>query len=179
MHTRSIGGNQYLLTFIYDYTKKTWVYLLKQKSEVFECFHKYKALVEKQSGHYIKFLRINRGGEYISNYFLHFFREHGIHKKFTTRYTPQRNGVVERKDRTIMEMARSMFKAKHLRNDYWVEAVTCASYVLNRCPTKTIHNVVPKEVWSGIKHSVTHMRVFGCVAYAHVLDELKKRLDNK
>jgi len=126
------------LTFIDDYTKKTWVYLLKQKSEVFECFHKYKPLVEKQSGHYIKFLRIDRGGEYISNDLLHFCREHGIQKQFTTRYTPQQNGVAERKNRTIMEMARSMFKAQHLPNDYWAEAVTFASYILNRCPTKTI-----------------------------------------
>jgi len=66
MQTPLIGGNHYLLTFIDDYTRKTWVFLLKQKSEVFECFCQYKALVEKQSGHYNTVLRTDRGGEYIS-----------------------------------------------------------------------------------------------------------------
>lgn len=87
MQTPPIGGSHYVLTFIDDYIRKTWVFLIKQKSEMFERFHQYKALVENQSGYYIKVLRTNRGGEYISNDFLRFCREHGIHKQFTTRYT--------------------------------------------------------------------------------------------
>ena len=75
MQTPSIGGSHYLLTFIDDYTRKTWVYLLKQKIEMFECFHNYKALDEKQSGHYIKVLRTDRGGEYISNEFIDFCKK--------------------------------------------------------------------------------------------------------
>ena len=78
-----------------------------------------------------------------------------------------------------METARSMLKAKHFPNDYWVEDVTCAAYIFNRCPTKTIQNMVPKEARSGRKNGVTHMRVFGCVAYAHVPYHLRKKLDNK
>ena len=119
METPSFCGSHYILTFIDDYTRKTWVYFLKQKSEVFEQFYHYKALVEKKIGHYIKVLRIDRGGEYISKDFLRFCREHGIHKKFTATYTPQQNDVAERENRTIMDMARSMLKAKHLPNDYW------------------------------------------------------------
>ena len=69
MQTPSIGGSHYVLTFIDDYTRKTWVFLLKQNSEVFERFHQYKGLVEKQSGHYMKVLSTDRGGEYISNDF--------------------------------------------------------------------------------------------------------------
>eukprot|EP00253_Pinus_taeda_P035295 PITA_35295 len=122
-------GKQYFLTFIDDFTRKTWVYFLKNKSEVFEKFQNFKALVENQSGLRIKVLRIDRGGEYISKEFLRFCRENGIHKKFTARYTPQQNGVAERKNRTIMDMARSMLKAKHLPNDYWAEAVNCAAYI--------------------------------------------------
>lgn len=160
-----------------DYTRKTWVFLLKQKGEVFECFHQYKALVEKQSGYYIKVLRTDRGGEYISNDFLRYCMEHAIHNKFTTRYTPQQNGVVERNNRTIMEMARSMLKAKHFPNDYWAKVVACVAYILNRCPTKSVQNNVPEEAWSGRKQNVTHMRVFGCVVYSRVPDELGNKLD--
>ena len=88
MHIPSFAGNKYVLTFIDDYTRKTWVYMLKQKSEVFEKFRHFKTLVEKQCGHYIKVLRTDRGGEYISKYFLRFCRENGIQKQFTMRYTP-------------------------------------------------------------------------------------------
>ena len=119
MQTPSIGGSFYFLTFIDDYSRKTWVYFLKQKNEVFDLFRQFKNLVEKQSGYYIKVLRTDRGGEYISREFFNFCKDHGIHKQFTTRYTPQQNGVAERKNRTIMEMARSMLKAKHLSNEYW------------------------------------------------------------
>ena len=76
-------------------------------------------------------------------------------------------------------MVRSMLKAKHLPNDYWAEAVHCAAYVLNICPTKVVMNRVPEEAWSGIKQGVTHMKVFGCVAYAHIPDQLRKKLDSK
>ena len=79
----------------------------------------------------------------------------------------------------IMEMERSMLKAKHLPNDYWTEVVACAAYIINRYPTKGFKNIVPEEAWSGRKHNVTHMRVFGCVAYAHVPDQLKKKLERK
>ena len=78
-----------------------------------------------------------------------------------------------------MDMVRSMLKAKHLPHEYWAEAVTCAVYILNRCPTKPVMNKIPEEAWSGQKKTVTHMRVFDCVAYAHVPDQLRKKLDSK
>ena len=179
MQTPSIGGSSYFLTFIDDFTRKTWVYFLKHKSDAFVYFQQFKALVEKQSGHYIKVLRTDRGGEYISHEFLNFCKSHGIHKQFTARYTPQQNGVAERKNRTIMEMARSMLTAKHLSNEYWAEAVATAVYIMNRCPTKSVKNKIPEEAWTGMKHSVSHLKVFGCVAYVHVPNELRRKLDNK
>jgi len=116
--------------------------------------------MENQSGLCIKVLRTHRGGEYISKEFLCFCRENGIHKQFTARYTLQQNGVVERKNRTIMDMARSMLKSKSLPNDYWAEAVNCAVYIMNRCPTKVVMNKVLEEAWSGRKQGVTHMNFF-------------------
>ena len=89
MKMPSLASSQYVLKFIDDYTINTWVYFLKQKSEVFEQFYHFKSLIDKKSGHYIKVLRTNRGGEYIFKYFLGFCRENGIQKKFTTRYKPQ------------------------------------------------------------------------------------------
>ena len=151
MQTQSLAGSHYMLTFIDDFTRKTWVYFLKFKNEVFEKFCHIKALVENESGKRINVLRTDRGGEYISKYFLRFCRENGIHKQFKSRYTPQQNGFAERKNRTIMDMVRSMLKAKHFPNEYWAEAVHCATYVLNRCPTKSVMNRVPEEAWSRTK----------------------------
>ena len=131
MHTMSVGGCKYFLNFIDDYSRKTWVYFLKHKSNGFSCFQQFKALMENQSGHRIKILRTERGGEYVSNEFLNFCKTHGIQKKFTAWYTPQQNGITERKNRTIMEMVRSMLVAKHLPNEYWVEAVATVVYIMN------------------------------------------------
>ncbi|KAH9310278.1 hypothetical protein KI387_044223 [Taxus chinensis] len=136
-------------------------------------------MVEKQSGYFIKVLISDREGEYVSSEFLNFCKFHGIKKQFTTRYTPQQNGVAERKNRTIMEMARSMLKAKHLPNEYWAETVACVVYILNRCPTKIVKDKVPQKAWSGKKRSVSHLRIFGCVAYAHIPNERRKKLDDK
>ena len=129
MQTPSLGGSIYFLAFIDDFSRKTWTYFLKQKSEAFEKFKEFKRLVENQSGHYTKILRSDRGGEFSSNEFLELCKFHGIKKHFTTRYTPQQNGVAKRKNRTIMEMARSMLKAKNLSNECWAEASsTCCIY---------------------------------------------------
>ena len=70
-------------------------------------------------------------------------------------------------------------KAKYFPNDYWAKVVSSSTYIINRCPTKSVTNVVVECAWSGRKHSVTHMRVFVCVTYAHVQDELRKKLDIK
>jgi len=116
MNISSIGGNKYFLTFIDDFSRKTWIYLLKSKDEVFHCFKIFKAFVERQSGRLIKMVRSDGGGEYKSNEFKRHCEELGLQHNITYPYTPQHNGVAERKNRTIMDMARSMLKAKGMPN---------------------------------------------------------------
>jgi hypothetical protein len=72
-----------------------------------------------------------------------------------------------------------MLIAKHLSNEYWAEAVATTLYMLNKCPTKSVRNIVPHEAWTGSKHNVAHLKVFGCVTYTHVPDELRRKMDNK
>ena len=78
-----------------------------------------------------------------------------------------------------MEMARSMLVAKHFPNEYWGEVVTTVAYIMNPCSTKSVKKKVPQESCTCMNHSVSHLKVFGCVAYAHVPYELRKKLDNK
>ncbi|KAA0056914.1 Retrovirus-related Pol polyprotein from transposon TNT 1-94 [Cucumis melo var. makuwa] len=175
----SFGKNNYFLLFIDDFSRKTWVYFVKEKSEVFGMFKRFKALVEKESGYYIKALRSDRGGEFTSNEFKTFCVENGIRRTMTVPFTPQQNGVVERKNRTILNMARSMLKCKKMPKEFWAQAVECAVYLSNRSPTRSLWNKTPQQAWTGRKPSIGHLRVFGCMAYAHIPDQKRSKLDDK
>ncbi|KAL0392132.1 UNVERIFIED_CONTAM: Retrovirus-related Pol polyprotein from transposon RE2 [Sesamum radiatum] len=103
----------------------------------------------------------------------------GIEHQTTVSYNPQQNGVSERKNRTVMEMARSMLQEKHLPKAFWAEAVYTAVYLLNRCPTKAVQNMTPIEAWSGKKPSAKHLRVFGSICYVHIPTEKRHKLEEK
>ncbi|KAJ3685006.1 hypothetical protein LUZ61_014170 [Rhynchospora tenuis] len=120
---------------------RTWVYFLNEKSEAFAIFKKFKVLVEKLNGNYIKALRSDRGGEYISKEFEYFCEEHGIRRFLTAPYSPQQNGVAERKNRTILDIVHSMLKSKNMPKEFWAKVVQCAVYLQNRCPTASLENM--------------------------------------
>ncbi|GAU34193.1 hypothetical protein TSUD_162940 [Trifolium subterraneum] len=146
IQVESIGGNKYFVTFIDDFSRKVWTYLIKKKSDVLDVFIKYKSMVERQSGHKLTTLRTYGG---------------------------------ERKNRTIMNMVRSMLNGKHLPKELWGEVVSTATYILNRCPTKKLEGTTPEECRSGIKPSLSHLKVFGSIAHRHVPDQLRRKLDDK
>ena len=178
MRTESLNGSRYFLLFTDDYTRMSWVYFLTLKSEALDMFKKFKAFVEKQSGCFIKKLRTDNGGEFCSNDFDAFCEELGIYKQLTAPYTPEQNGIAERKNRTIVEMARSMLKARGLPNQFWAEAVATSVYLRNISPTKAVMNQTPYEAWHNVKPLVSHLKVFGCIAYALVKSS-RHKLENK
>ena len=156
----SLGGNKYFINFVDEFSRKLWLYLIKAKSEAFNVFQKFKILVEKQSGKSIKVLRTDGGGEYTSKVFEKFCEDNGIVHEVTAPYTPQHNGLAERRNRSLLDMTRSMIKLKKLPNTFWGEAVRTATYILNRCSTKKLDQI-PEEIWTGCKQSAKHLRVFG------------------
>ena len=87
--------------------------------------------------------------------------------------------MAEIKNRTILDVARSMLKSKKLLKEFWVEVVACAVYLSNRSPTRSVWGKTPQEAWSGRKPGISHLRVFGSIAYVHVLDERRAKLDDK
>nr|ABA99612.1 retrotransposon protein, putative, unclassified [Oryza sativa Japonica Group] len=177
--TISEGGNWYFITFIDDYTRMIWVYFLKEKSAALEIFKKFKAMVENQSNRKIKVLRSDQGGEYISKEFEKYCENAGIRRQLTAGYSAQQNGVAERKNRTINDMANSMLQDKGMPKSFWAEAVNTAIYILNRSPTKAVPNRTPFEAWYGKKPVIGHMRVFGCICYAQVPAQKRVKFDNK
>jgi len=121
---------------------------MKHKSEAFAKFQQYKSYVEKQTQQTIKILRTDQGGEYLSLEFQRFCQEHGIKRETTSAYTPQQNGVLERKNRTLVGALLSMLSYAKLSKIFWGEALYTANYLQNKSPTKAIPtNKIPFELW--------------------------------
>ncbi|GAU34373.1 hypothetical protein TSUD_217130 [Trifolium subterraneum] len=176
---KSLGANRYFITFVDEFSRKMWIYLIQTKDGAFAVFKKFKALVENQSSRRIKILRTDGGGEYTSKNFESFCVDNGIEHEVTAPYTPQHNGLAERRNKTILDMARCMVKHRNLPKSFWGEAVATAVYVLNRCPTKKLKDKVPEEVWSGKKPSVSQFKVFGALCHKHVPEAKRTKLDDR
>ena len=171
--------NRYTFVIIDDHTRYMWSILLREKSDAFEKFKMFKSLVEKDVDKKILTLRTDRGGEFTSKEFQEYCNKEGIKRQLTAPYTPQQNGVVERRNRTLMEMTRSMLKAMNVPNYMWGESVRHATYLINRVPTRALKNQMPYESLKGRKPSIGHIRVFGCVAHAKVDSVHLKKLDDR
>jgi transposase InsO family protein len=119
------------------------IYFLRQNPKTFAKFKEFKAEAEKQSEKYVKILSSDGGGEYYSTKIANFCKSQGIIMQTTTRYTPQQNGVAERKNQTIMNMERSLLREKCLSILFWAKFMACSVYPLNRSPTTSVKTKVP------------------------------------
>ncbi|KAD0786919.1 hypothetical protein E3N88_43719 [Mikania micrantha] len=122
-------------------------------------------MVERQFGKKIKRIRCDNGGEFTSNQMRNFYSDQGIALETTCPHTPQQNGVVERKHRHLLEVARAIRFEANLPIKFWGECVLTATYIINRVPSKVLNNKTPYEVLLGKIPSYDHMKVFGCLAY--------------
>ena len=120
---------KYSLTFIDDFSRYFWVHFLKHKYEVFDLFKVFRALVENQSGRKLKILIYDNGGEYFNYVFIQYCKDVGNRMKHSIPYTPQQNGVAERKNRSLKEMATCMMDSKTLPPKFWAKDINCASYI--------------------------------------------------
>ncbi|KAJ4715506.1 Retrovirus-related Pol polyprotein from transposon TNT 1-94 [Melia azedarach] len=164
----SLGGHRYFVSMIDDFSRMTWVFIMKHKSEAFKNFRQWKALVENQTGKKIKRLRTDNGLEFCWSEFDEFCKNEGIARHHTVRDTPQQNGVVERMNQTLLERARCMLSNAELTRRFWAGAVSTACYLINRGPHTGINLKTPFEVWSGKPADYSNLRAFGCTVYYHV-----------
>jgi hypothetical protein len=172
------GGKRYFMTLIDDSTRYCYVYLLKSKDEALHFFKIYKAEAENQLDRKIKRLRSDRGGEYFSNEFDSFCAEHGIIHERTLPYSPQSNGVAERKNRTLTDLVNAMLDTSGLSQAWWGEAILTACHVLNRVPTKN-KEITPFEEWENKKLKLSYLRTWGCLAKVNVPIPKKRKLGPK
>jgi transposase InsO family protein len=167
------------MMIIDDYTRLIWVAFLKEKGEAFEKFKIFKDLTETQTGKRLKAVRSDRRGEFMSRDFKEFCDEHGIKREYTIPRTPQPNGVVERKNRTVQEMARSMMNEKNIGQTCWVEAIHTAVHVFNKAHLRPQSEKKPYELWFGRPASIKHFRVFGSKCYIKNNDENLGKYDDR
>jgi hypothetical protein len=165
------GKENYFMLIIDDYSRLTWVAFLKEKSEALEKFKVFKALSENQTGKRLKAVRSDRGGEFSSRSFKEFCDKNGIKREYTIPRTPQQNGVVERKNRSVQQMARSMMNEKNIPHTYWVEAIHTAIHILNKAHLRPHSDKTPYELWFGRPASIKHFKVFGSTCYIKNNDE--------
>jgi transposase InsO family protein len=154
-----------MLLFIDDETRKTWVYCIRKKYDVFDTFKKWKALVENKIGKRLKCLISDNGGEYCSKEFDDYCSYHGIHKEKIVPGTPQENGVSERMNLTIMEHARSMRLHGGFPLQFWEYVVDIFVYLIKGGPSCSLDGGIPEEAWTCKKVNYSFLKTFSCEAF--------------
>lgn len=178
MPIQTPGGLRYVITFVDDFSRRCQLFLISRKSKANNIIKKYVNNCETQFGQVPKIFRSDRGGEYSSHKLKNFFKKQGIQQQLTAPYSPQQNGIAERKNRYLVEAMRTTLIEVDLPKTYWGEAITTACYLQNRLPTKD-KDKTPFELWHGVKPNLSHVKIFGCKAFAHVPKERRKKLDSK
>jgi transposase InsO family protein len=148
------GGKEFFLLIVDNYSRFMWLELLASKDEALSYFKKIKMAAEVEFGYRLKAFRSDHGGEFNSGAFVVFCNDHGIKHNTTTSYTPQQNGVVERRNQTVVEMAQCLLKTMQVPGRFWGEAVKVVVHILNRAPTKSLNGKTPFEAWFGKKPGV-------------------------
>jgi len=172
------GGRRYFL-LVDDHSRYMWLVLLKTKDEAAAAIRRFQAEAEKESQRPLRVLRTDRGGEFTAVDFANWCADLGVKRHPTSPYSPQQNGVVERRNQTVVGATRSMLKAMGVPAEFWEEAALTAVFVLNRSLTKSLPGKTPYEGWYGSKPSVHFLRVFGCRAYAKETRPNLRKLDDR
>ena len=160
--TQSYGGNFYTLVVVDDYSRYTWTKFLKSKNEAFDKFEILSKKIQNQLGSNIVSIRTDHGREFDNEFqFGDFCDKNGITHNFSAPRTPQSNGVVERKNRTLQEMSRTMLNEQNIPQKFWCNAVDTSTYILNRVLIRPFLNKTPYELYKGRKPTLGYFRVFG------------------
>ncbi|KAF5822614.1 putative RNA-directed DNA polymerase [Helianthus annuus] len=166
----SIGKKAYCLVIVDDYSRYTWVYFLSHKNETAALVKQFITLAENQASTKVKVIRSDNGTEFKNVTLDTFCSEKGIDRQFSAPRTPQQNGVAERRNRTLIEAARTMLADSKLPSFFWAEAVSTACYIQNHALVNKRHMKTPYEILEGHKPSVSHFRIFGCPCVLLLMD---------
>jgi hypothetical protein len=156
----SVGRYKYYVSFVDNYSKFTWIYLLKHKSEVLQKFHDFQSLIERLFDRKNISVQNDWGGEYEK--LNSFFTNIGISHHVSCPHAHQQNGSVEIKYRHIVEVGLSLLDGASMPLKFWDEAFLAATFLINRIPSKVIHYQTPLEWLYHVKPNYSSLRIFGC-----------------
>ena len=165
-------GARFFLTIVDDFTRCTWVFLMQHKSETHKLLQTFITFAQTQFHALIKIIRVDNGSEFFP--IKSFLQSQGIECQNTCIYTPQQNGVVERKHRHILVVARALLFQSHLPITFWGECVLTAVYLIKRISSPLLSSKSPFEMLYNRPPSLNHLKVFGCLCYATNVHPLKK-----
>ncbi|GJR21974.1 putative ribonuclease H-like domain-containing protein [Tanacetum coccineum] len=172
---RSIDHKYYSLVVTDDFSRFTWVFFLGTKDETYGILKDFITFIENQLTKKVKAIRCDNGTEFKNSKLIELCGSKGIKRDYSNARTPQQNGVAERKNRTLIEAARTMLADSKLPTMFWTEAVSTACYVLNRVLVTKPHNKTPYELVSGKVPNISHLKPFGClVTILNTSDHLGK-----
>ncbi|GJZ08558.1 retrovirus-related pol polyprotein from transposon TNT 1-94 [Tanacetum coccineum] len=163
----SINYEKYTLVIIDEYSRYTWVYFLRKKSQAPEMIMSFIRMVEKQNDIKVKQIRTDNRTEFRNHELESFYNEKGIYQNFSSPYTPGQNGVAERKNRTLIDAARTMLKESVLSKNFWTDAVRIACYTQNRSIIVKRHDKTSYEVFRERITNISYFHVFGCPVFIH------------
>lgn len=173
----SIKGSTYYIVFLDDYSKYSWMYPLKFRSDIFECFIKFQKLVENMFSCTIKSLQSDGAKEFLSARFQNHLSSCGIFHRISCPHTPEQNGASERKHRHIVDMGLTLMAHSSTPPEYWVEAFNTALYLINRLPTKILNFVSPYEKLFKRAPDYSILRTFGCACFPYLRPYNKNKLE--
>ncbi|GFW86675.1 retrovirus-related Pol polyprotein from transposon TNT 1-94 [Trichonephila clavipes] len=176
MPTESQGGNKYFLSIIDDYSRKVTVFPIRNKCDVFHTLIRFQKRAERFLSKKVIAVRTDGGLEFCNKDMDNFLTELGIKHEITNSYTPEMNGVAERFNLTALDGIKTLLKSSEVPHKFWGEALLCFTYAWNRICHKD-SNKTPFEKYSGRKPSVLHLKPFGCLAYAGVPKQIRKKFD--
>nr|GEU38511.1 reverse transcriptase domain-containing protein [Tanacetum cinerariifolium] len=165
LRVESINKKKYILVIVDDYTRFGWVRFLRTKDETPEAIKKFIKTTQVALNTTVRFVRTDNGTEFTNKTLTEFYESVGITHNTSVPQTPQQNGVVERRNRTLMEAARTMLIFTKVPMFLWAEAVATACYTLNRSLVHTLHGKTYYELLKGKKPNVTYFRVFSSLCY--------------
>nr|GEV82661.1 hypothetical protein [Tanacetum cinerariifolium] len=176
---RSINHEKYTLVIADEYSRYTWVYFLKKKSQAHETIMSFIKRVENQNDIKVKQLRTDNGTELKNSTLVNFCDEKGISQNFSSLYTPEQNGVAERKNKTLIEAARTMLLGSVFSKQYWTDVVATACYTQNRLTIVKRHLKTPYEILHKRIPNISFLYVFGCPVYIHNHKDHVGKFDKK
>ena len=178
MHVPNIFGFQYYVIFVDDFSRVTYLYLMKKRSELSSIFKSFYMEIKTQFDTCIRIFRSDNAREYFKNTLSQFFEDHGIIHQSSCARTPQQNGVAERKIRHLSEVMRAMLFQMQVPKSYWSDAVLTACYLINRMPSSVLGGQIPHKIlFPGRPLHSLPLRIFGCTCYVHALDPDRSKLD--